>query len=388
MATIAELQTKLTVDSSEFSRGMANAEKGVQGFSNRAKLGFAAAAAAITGGVVLAVKSLVNVMDEAEKRVSDLVDAASRLGVGVGPLQQLHFAAQQSGISIGSMDSALGKMLKNIGAAARQGEGANNVFSRLGLSATALAQMGVDKQYLAIAQAIAKLPTASEQAIAAQEAWGKSGIEQLSAVHAGVDEAFKAFDDLGISLTTTQAESLESYGDSVDRMGLVWEGFENQLAAALAGPFQKILEWIMDSVKEMGGLGQVAQSVAGFVLNLANGMVGFFGEIYKGVQATIIAAEELLIILLRISQLGTLGLSNINLPGGLGGAGDKIAALKEDVNKRSASYIGAQNAQQKIQVEIKAASGFVAEVVNSPENTGKINATVIKTFNSASSAEQ
>ena len=388
MATIAELQTKLTIDNTGFKRGLNDAQKSVEGFSTKAKLGLAAVAAIITTGVVGAVNFLSNTMNEAQESMSRLVDTSTRLGVGIPELQRLQYAAQQSGIGVESLNNALGKMLKNSAAAASGSGPAEDALKRLGINAQEFVSLGVDKQYLKISEALKGIPSPAEQALIATQLFGKGGIEQLSLLKENVGGLLKEFKGLGLEVTTKQAKSLESYGDSVSKLGSVWAGFKNQLAAALAGPFKKILDWIIATSVEMGGLGVVAKNVASFVLSAADNMVGFFGAIYRGIQATIIGAEELLILLLRISQLGTLGLSNLNLPGGLGGAGEKIASLRQDVNQRSAKYIDSQNTQQKIQVEIRAASGFVAEVVNSTENTEKINNTVNSTIGEAARGEQ
>ena len=387
MATITQLQTKLTLDSSQFKRGIEDAHKSVQGFSNKAKLGFAAAAAAIGGGMVLAVSSLSKVMDEAQAKISSVVETSRRLGVGIPELQRLQFAASQNGISTESLNKSLGLLIRNTAAAAQGMGPAVHAFERLGINAKDFVNLRADEQYIKISEAIKKIVNPSEQALIAMQLFGRSGIEQLSLLKENVDGTVKAFKGLGIELTDTQAKSLETYGDSVDKLGTVWEGFKNQLAAALAGPLTHIIDWISNSTVEMGGLGTVAQSVAKFVLGAVDGMIAFFGSIYRGIQATIIGAEELLILLLRISQVGTLGLSNLKVAG-LGGAGEKIAALKQDINERSGNYINSQNTQQKVQVEIRAASGFVAEVVNSSENTAKINSTVNSTIVEAARGEQ
>lgn len=383
MATIAELQTKLTIDDTNFKRGISNAEGYVSRFSNKAKIGMTAVGALVAGGVVAAFSALNNIMKTSEERVSKIVDTATRLGAGIPELQRLQYAANQSGIGTDTLNTALGRLLKLVGAAKNGNEAAGKAFRQLGLDANVLATMGIDQQYIAIADAIKKIPDPAQQAAAAFAVFGKSGITQLSLLKDDVRGLVGEFKGLGIELTGAQAKGLEQYGDSVKKLDTVWEGFKSQLAASLAGPLKHVLDWIVQSSINMGGLGSVAQAVAASILSMSNSMVGFFGAIYRGIQSSIIAAEELLKLLLRISQVGTLGLSNINLPGGLGGAGDKIQELQKDINQRSANIINSQATQQKIQVEIKAASGFVAEVVNSPENTVKINNTLNNAVESA-----
>ncbi len=383
MATIAELQTKLTVDNAAFKRGMSDSTNAVKGFSNQAKLGMVAVAALVAGAVVTAFHALSQTLSEAQEKASLLVDTSTRLGAGIPELQRLQYAAQQSGIGIDSINSAMGKLLRN-SAAAAQGTGpAVAAFKRLGINAQEFAKLKVDQQYTKISEAIKGITSPAEQALIAMQIFGKAGIQQLSLLKDNVGALINEYKGLGTELTENQAKSLEAYGDSVSKLDTVWEGFKNQLAAALAGPLKHILDWIVSSSIEMGGLGNAAQAVAAAILGASSTLVGFFGAIYRGIQYNIIAADELLILLLRIAQVSTLGLANP-----LGGAGDKIAALKQDVIQKSANVINSQNLQQKVQVEIKAAEGFVATVVNSNENTAKINSTVNSTIATAASGQQ
>ncbi len=399
MATIAELQTKLTVDNSAFKKGMADSASATKSFADKAKVGIAAAGAAVAVGFVAAFKALSSVMDESQKRISDLVDTSTRLGVGIGPLQALQFAAQQSGISIGSLDGALGKMLKNIGNAAAAGDSAKDAFGKLGLSATALANMQVDKQYLAIADAINKIPTAAGQAAAAVAIFGKGGIEQLSLIKDGAHQAIKEFEGLGIELTTKQGKSLEAYGDSVNKLALIWDGFENQLSAALSGPLKQLLDWIAQSTIDMGGLGPVAINVGQAILTgMDVGLVVLQG-LSNAINIVIIAFDALAATALTTFRIATLGLADLTT-----NIAKTQAAFEKDAIDR-AKAIGnssltsgaqqalgsAQNAlsqpsaaptqpQQVVKVEIQAADGFIAKVTGSNSFQEQLGAGISRTI--------
>jgi hypothetical protein len=384
MATIAELQTKLTVDNTAFKKGMTDSANATKSFADKIKIGVAAAAGSIAVGFIAAFKALQGIMGDAEKRISDLVDTSTRLGVGIGPLQGLQFAAQQSGISIQSLDGALGKMLKNIGNAASSGDSASDAFGKLGLKASVLATMQVDKQYLAIAEAINKIPTAAGQAAAAVAIFGKGGIEQLSLIKDGAGLAIKEFEKLGIKLTTEQGASLESYGDSVKKLGLVWEGFQNQLAAALSGPFKQLLDWIVQASVNMGGLGPVATKVGQAIFSgMSVGLI-IVQSLTNAINICIIAFESLAINALQAFRVATLGLADLTT-----NIAKTQAGFEQDRSDRfkailsSSATFGAQqaldsaqsslaapqtnmnNQQQTVKVEIQAGDGFIAKVTGS-----------------------
>jgi hypothetical protein len=377
-----------------------------QGFSNKAKLGFAAAAAIITGALVGAFHGLLSTLSESEKRVSKLVDTSTRLGVGIPELQGLQYAAQQSGIGIDSMNGALGKMLKNVGDAARAGDSATNAFSRLGLSASALAQMGVDQQYLAIANAINQIPTAAGQAAAAVAIFGKSGVEQLSLIKDGVQGALIEFKGLGIQLSTEQSKAVEAYGDSVTKLGSVWTGFENQLTAALAGPLKELLDWVVQTSINMGGLGPVATATASGILTGMQGVLLVIQSIKNSIDLVIVAFDAMGAAALQSVRIVSLGLADI-----FTNAAKTQAALEGDAMKRlrdiagSAATLNAQTAlsaaqsnlqapqaaaQQpvKVDVTVSASNDFVAKVVGSNANKTTINTQAARLIQQAAAQER
>ena len=94
-----------------------------------------AVGATIAGGAIFGVaSSTAQLGDEVAK-------TADKLGIGIGELQELRYAAERSGVSTSAFDTALEKMTKNIGLA-MEGTGAQkDALDALGLSASDLATM-------------------------------------------------------------------------------------------------------------------------------------------------------------------------------------------------------------------------------------------------------
>ena len=292
MATIAELQTKLTVDDSGFKRSMSSASSVVSGFAKSAATSAKWAAGIITATLAGAFYGLISIINDTTDSVSELVDTATRLGTGVKPLQRLQFAAKQSGISVQSLNAGLGKLLKNTQLAADGNVELSRAFEKLGLNANYLKTLGIDEEYIAISQAISRIKDPAQQALIATQLFGKGGIEQLSLLKDDVKGLVDEFKGLGTELSDDQARAIESYGDTVSKVGAVWAGFKDQLTAALAGPLKDLLNWVSEGIKNMGGLKEVAKDAAKFIIDSFQGVVGTFKNILDGITKVRIAMTE------------------------------------------------------------------------------------------------
>ncbi len=292
MATIAELQTRLTVDDSAFKRSMSNAAGAVSSFASSAATSAKWAAGIVTATLAGAFYGLIHIINQTQERVSDLVDTSTRLGVGIKPLQRLQYAAKQSGMSVQSLNAGLGKLLKNTELAAEGNATLVTTFAKLGLNAKALKNVGIDEEYIAISQAISKIKDPAQQALIATQLFGKGGIEHLSLLKDDVSGLVKEFQGLGTELSDKQGKDIESYGDTVSKLGAVWQGFKDQLTAALAGPLKDLMNWIFDGIKNMGGLKEVAKSAADFIITSFKGVVDTFKNILDGITKVRIAMTE------------------------------------------------------------------------------------------------
>jgi len=137
-------------------------------------------------------------------------DVSGRLGISGEALQSFHLQAELAGGSAEDADAAIGKLSVNIGkvmAAKKKGgggggfgpvegltifgegggggDGAQDPFKRLGLSAKKLSKLAPEQQVEAIADKIAGLKTQSEKAAAAVAIFGKGGLKFLPALSGG-----------------------------------------------------------------------------------------------------------------------------------------------------------------------------------------------------------
>lgn len=397
MAIAADLVTRLTMDTSGLTTGIKTAQSAVSNFSSNAKLGMLAVAAVITGSVISAFHGLSAMIGEQTVKISELVHSAQRLGVGVEGLQALRFAAQRAGLGTDQLNTSLKFLEKNLGniSLGLGGKTASKYLAEIGLSAKDLINLSVDKQFLAISDAIKTIPNPAEQTAIAIALLGRGGAASIGLLKSNLSETLDEFDRLGIGLTTTQAKAVETYGEKTKVLTALWEGFKAQLTVAVVPALTVLVTWIQATITNMGGIGPVVKIVGDLILSTIHGFIYFVNTLMNVADLLIIKFETLAKVLLRVQQISTLGLSNV-----IGThSGDKIAELNADIAQRqsnvnsrnggSAYGFGGANPQQPpIQIQIQAGDGFMAKVANSPENKQVIVNTANDTLNAAARGEQ
>jgi hypothetical protein len=104
-------------------------------------------------------------------------EAADRVGLGdkVEEFQALTYAAMQSGAGMENVEVGMKKMLDTIGGAMNGDDAAQKKINGIGLAVADLAGMSPDKQFDAVAAAIAGIQDPAQRTAAAIDIFGKSG---------------------------------------------------------------------------------------------------------------------------------------------------------------------------------------------------------------------
>jgi hypothetical protein len=150
------------------------------------------------GGITLLVQRTLDSVDALDKM-------ATRVGVGVERLQELQFAARNTGVSTQDLDSALTKLNARIGAAVAGSKEAQDAFKRMGLDIlnTNGSVREAGEQFTRIADKVRNAADATERARILNDAFGKGG-QALAAMMiegaAGIERMSAKARELGIIL--------------------------------------------------------------------------------------------------------------------------------------------------------------------------------------------
>lgn len=244
----------------------------------------------------------------------DALDKLSiRTGIGVKSLQQLQFAASQSGASAQELEIGLKNMSRVIGAAANGSTAAEKSLSKVGTSVAELLSMSPEERFRKLASGVAAISDPGLQAAAAMELFGRSGDRLLPLLKQNSDgiaalqaEASRLNLDV---LTPEDTANAARTGDLIDQiqrqMAKLFEVIGAKLAPVLIPFLERVTEVAAALIDFANNNEQLIQSVAagaailfgaGGILASIGGTIALIGIALPGIAtafsalATIIGA--------------------------------------------------------------------------------------------------
>lgn len=296
MATIASLYVNLTASTASFTTQMEKAGKFLSRWGKSAlnvatmlaKVGAAAGAAAL-GGLALLTKSAADSID----RIGKLAD---RLGIATEVYVAYEHAANLAGVGNEEFGKSLERMSRTIGEAALNGGTVADALERVGLSAQALANMGTQQQFEAIADAIKSIENPAERALLAFTLFGRQGQQLINLLATGSDglkASIAEAERLGITFSRLDAAKVEEANDNITRMQTLFKGLGTQIAVQIApvisGITARMLQFATtgDSMRErVGGALRIIAKGVGIVLETGR----VLAMVYNGVRGVIAGA--------------------------------------------------------------------------------------------------
>lgn len=198
MGIAGTLAVNILANTGKFQKGIGKAQKSLRGFGSSVKgvgrsvVGFGSQILGIAavGGMTAFSKSVID-------SATSLGEISDKLGITTDKLELMRFAAEATGVSQGSLDTALQRMIRRVGQAAQGTGEAAKVLKRLNINAMELNDVDPAEQFRQIGDAITDIPD-------------KGG--QLAATMA-------IFDTEGVGLVNLMADGLERYSAAFKRAG-------------------------------------------------------------------------------------------------------------------------------------------------------------------------
>ena len=284
-AVIGALRVNLGIDSAAFSTGLKNAQSGLQKFGTMAKQGLmvvGAAAAAAAGAMTLAVKGTIDAADEMSK-------ASSKIGIPIEELSRLKYAADLSGVSFEGLQTAVGRLSRNMNDFAQGSTSAVDMFGQLGISATnADGSLKPTSQVLAeIADRFAKMPDGAEKTALAMELMGRSGANMIPMLNGGAEalgSLMAEADSFGQVFTKEMGANAELFNDNISRLQGAFSNLTAQLATALLPHLANFTNWLVENAPAITNF--VVQTVEAFAWfgNAISETIGFFDRLDASIR--------------------------------------------------------------------------------------------------------
>lgn len=306
---MAETQIKITADTRQAERAIANLESALEGVNRisdtvgKALLGLTAAAA----GVAVSFKAVAD-------NVGELADLGKALGMTAQQLGYLQQSAQLAGVGADELNSALFRLRGNIGEALIKGSGAaSDALKALGLSAQEISRLPADQQIDKITAALREVKNPGEQAALAIDLLGKQGPRLLEVAQnaARLKEEAKA---MGIALSDLDVRNLETAGDALDEMSFIAKGVLKTAMAELAPYVQAIAELMKEAAMEGGGIGNIIRERVIPAVKLLTQAMAVLATYFVAAKLTagLIAATTALIKMYEAIKLATTAAGVLN----------------------------------------------------------------------------
>ena len=298
--SIPDMKVRVTADTSDLESGLSAAAK--------AGAAFGATISGLAAATAAAVKSIVNMADETTK-------LAQKTGIAMRELQELAHVANLSGVSVGELQTAVGRLTRGMSDFARGGTSE---------SARALKALGIEikntdgtlkssSQVLEqVAEKFSGYRDGAEKTALAIAIFGRAGanmIPMLNGGKAAIIEARKELEQFGAVASDSLGRDSERLNDNLSRLGTFLQGIGVQIAErvvpALANASDALVQWLRESgaaVAVGNALGAMFQNLEAIVTVAAAALLALFGP---ALVASIIAITKLIGVGL-VAAFGTL----------------------------------------------------------------------------------
>ena len=184
----------------------------------------------------------------------------ARTGVAVEDLSRMSYVAEQIGASSQNLEMALKNLSIRMDDNAQKGEDANDAFTRLGISVldTDGKMKSVTQIMLELADKFANIEDAATRTGLAADLFGaRAGtqlMEMLALGSEGMTNYMRLADELGITMSTAQAQAADKLGDSLADIEASMAGLARSIAEVLIPAIQPLVDRLIAIIQKFNGV--------------------------------------------------------------------------------------------------------------------------------------
>lgn len=258
-AQIGALRVSLNLDTAAFNDGLSRVNMQMKAVGQKMAV-VGAAMTAVSAGVVLGIKGQLDAADRLGK-------SAQKIGIPVDELSRLKFAAEQSDVSMETLETSIASLSKKMAGVKDGSQPAIDAFAAVGVSALdAQGNLRPTTEVIDdLANAFAAMPDGPEKTAAALQ-FGKTWREMIPVLNDGAEALGKIkdqADSLGIVITPEMAENADRFGDAIETLQTQLGGIGTIVAAQLAGPLANLSELVVNVAGAFRDLSPNTQSFIG-----------------------------------------------------------------------------------------------------------------------------
>jgi hypothetical protein len=278
MANAGDLVVRLGLNSNPLTKGLAEASTGVKGFAESATTWLNPVTAVFTGMAAAAAATGLSIYGIAQRieSLAGVVDKANQTGLSAKFIQELGFAAEQSGVPIDSLFDSLKDMTTKIGEASLATDATATSLEQIGLNIEDLKTLKPEGQFLAIADAISKLPTVAEKSAAGIAIFGESAVKMvpmLSQGEDGIRSLMEEAKNLKIGISTEDLQSIAKADNAMARMKASLSSVVSNVAVGLAPVFEQISNSLTSILPQIAEIARSLSDVLAEAMKTVGDMV-------------------------------------------------------------------------------------------------------------------
>lgn len=290
-----DLMAKITLDTSEYEKGLEDSEKQAKGFGNTLKGGLKTAgkvagtalAAVGTTAIAAGAAILKGAGDVAE--YGDNIDKMSqKIGFSAKGFQEWDFILKHNGSSI----EAVQRGMMSLQSAADKG---SDAFEKLGISQEELASMNNEELWDATIKGLQGITDESERAKLAEELFGK-GAKELGPLLNTTAEETEAMrqqvNELGGVMSDEAVKAAAAYQDSLQNMQTAIGGLKNKIFTEFLPGITGVMDGLTDifSGDTESGVGKINAGINDMVTKISEALphvIEVAGQIMNGLMQAI-----------------------------------------------------------------------------------------------------
>jgi len=183
----------------------------------------------------------------------EVAKTGDKIGIALGPFQELRYAAERSGVSTQKFDSSLERFVKRMGEATQGTGAAKKAYEELGLSAANLSKMTPEDSLAVVADRLSSVENQSQRVALAAQLFGREGVAMVNMMKggsAGLKALRKDARDTGYAMTDGAARGSEQFKDALLDVQLGMKGMKNVIGAELQPALTSLMKDLFGWIKE------------------------------------------------------------------------------------------------------------------------------------------
>lgn len=268
-----DLVAKITLDSSEYEKGLSESAEKAGGFGSKVGTVMKGAAIGITA-VTTATVALGGAFVKATGGVAEYGDhidkMSQKMGLSAEKYQEWDAILQHSGTSIDTMKAGMKTLANAV-------ENGNEAFQRIGLTQEQIAGMSQEELFEATISGLQNVEDTTERTYLAGQLLGRGATELGALLNTSSEDTEKMrqrVHELGGVMSNEAVKAAAKYQDSLQDMQTALEGAKRGLVSSFLPAITTVMDGLgnLFSGNEEEGLGQIEEGVSQFIETLTEAM--------------------------------------------------------------------------------------------------------------------